>query len=126
MFRCFYEAGDTSWCDAIVKCKLFQDSEGKPEFVVGSQLSYLLHIMIENISLLLGYRQEWHLVHICAISVANSFLKTLHRALVTNMPVISIIVISNVHPSLNASQGHYIAEMVIACKTKALDVRQST
>ena len=125
LFRCFYEAGDTSWCDAIVKCKLFHDSEGKPEFVVGSQFSHLSHTLIENISLLLGYRQEWHLVHICAISVANSFLKTLHKALVTNMPVISIIVMSNVHPSLNASQGHYIAEMVIECKTKVLDVRHN-
>ena len=106
----------------VIQAKLFHDSQGKPVFVVGSQFSYLSHIQIENISLLIWYRQEWRLVHICAISVANSFLKTLHKELVTNMPVISIIVISNVHPSLNASQGHYIAEMVIACKTKVLDV----
>ena len=125
LFRCFYEAGDTSWCDAIVKCKLFHDNDGKSEFVIGNQLSYLSHTLIENISLLLGYRQEWLQFHICAISVASSLLKTLHKALVSNTPVISMIILSNIHPSLNASQGHYIAEMVIACKTKVLDVRHN-
>ena len=125
LFRCFYEAGDKHWCDVIIKCKLFHNSKGKSEFIIGSQLSYLSHTLIETISLLLGYRQEWLLVHICALPVANSLLKTLHSLLIVNTPVISILILSNIHPSLNASQGHYIAEMVIACKTKVVDVRHN-
>ena len=56
------------------------------------------------------------------VSVADSLLTTLQKALVVNRPVISTIVLSNFTPPLNVSQGHYIAEMVIVCKTKALDV----
>ena len=123
LFRCFYEVDDKSWCDAIVNCSFFY-KEGKQKF--DTSFSKLTNTEIEDISLLLTYRQEWVVVEFHRIIAPNLFLKILHQALVASntlhTPVINTINLENIRPLLEVSQVQYIVEMVISCKTKVLNV----
>ena len=127
LFRCFYEVDDKSWCDAIVNCSFFRDECNKPRFYVyGDNIT---NIQVEDISLLLIYKQEWFAVHFYAETVPNMFLKTLHQLLIVHStlhtPIINTIIFEEIRPPLEVSQAYYIVEMVISCKTKVLNVRSN-
>ena len=72
----------------------------------------------------MAYRQEWLFVEFYGVGVPNLFLKTLHQALLVNPPVINTVRLGW-HMNLENSQQHYIAEMVISCKTKVLEISSS-
>ena len=116
LFRCFYEADDKRWCDVIANCNLFQDNEGKPVVRINEDIAK--NTMVEDLSLLLAYRQEWYLLEDIDYQVSNLFLKILHQTLVVHTPVINAINFSCL--GIDITDGHYLAEIVISCKTKIL------
>ena len=124
LFRCFYEVENKSWCDAIVNCNYFNEDD-KPIFHASSDYT---NTEVEDMSLLLAYRQEWFVVKFFGVIVPSIhvFLITLYQALVVHStlhtPVVNTIILYNIYPPLEVSQSHYIVEIVISCKTKVLNV----
>ena len=123
LFRCFYEVDDKSWCDEIVNCSFFY-KKGKTEFYASN--SSFTNTEVEDIILLLTYREQWLKVLVNLATVSNIFLKKVHQRLVIqstlHTPVINTIILRSITPPLEVSQAHYIVEMVISCKTKVLSV----
>ena len=124
LFRCFYEVDDKSWCDAIVNCS-FLYYEGKSSLCLYRN-SITITTEVEDMSLLLAYRQEWFRFRLVKVTAPKVFLKIFHQALVVHStlhtPVINTIILYGIVPPLEVSQAHYIVEMVISCKTKVLNV----
>ena len=122
LFRCFYEVEDKSWCNSIVTCNYFYEGT-RPQFHASSHYT---STQVEDMSLLLTYRQEWFVVEFHMATVPNIFLKTLHQGLVVHStlhtPVINTIKLIDINPPLEVSQAYYIVEMVILCRTKVLNV----
>ena len=117
LFRSFYEAKDKSWCDAIVNCTFFYDSDGKKYF------NYCIgdFLQMEDQNLLIAYTQEWFLVEFNTCCMTDAILKRLHHALVVQSPVINTLHIH--YCKLNtATQMYYIAEIVTLCHIKKLNV----
>ena len=123
LFRCFYEVDDKRWCDAIVNCDYFYE-QLRPKFNASNH--YYTNVQVEDMGVLLAFRQEWFVAEFLAVTVSKVFLKTLHQALILHStlhtPIINTIILWSINPRLEVSQAHYIVEMVISCRTKVLDV----
>ena len=119
LIKCLREAGDVNLCREIASHPNFIYHD-KP--VIAAASYRLCNRSVEGLCIILTCVQELHAIDIFSCVIIPNFLQKIHKTIQIYTPAITVIKLVDINPCLTVCDSHYLADIVIICKTKILIV----